>query len=153
MKPQFNLLCALAALLALVPAMRAQSAKVTQSSSFSNDVSAEVTFSGSVTGVLNKAATGMMNGSHLLIMSPSGAMDISLGPYALIGKGALSVQLGSKIKITGVTKTFDGRPVLLARTVTFGDRIYTIRTEHGVALSPMARERVENASAEDGGAR
>jgi len=153
MRPQFKQLCALAGLLALVPLMQAQSAKSAQSSFFSYDISEEVTVRGRVTGVLNKAALGLMNGSHLLIASPSGATDVSLGPYGLVGKGALSVQLGSQVEIIGVMKTFGGRPVLLARRVTFGDRIYRIRTEHGIALSPMAKERVENASAENGGVR
>jgi hypothetical protein len=153
MKPQLKLLCALAGLLALVPAIQAQSAKSTRSSSFSYDVSEEVSVSGSVTGVLTRAGTGMVNGSHLLIATPAGTMDVSLGPYGLVGKGALSAQLGSPVEITGVMKMFGGKPVLLARTVTFEDRMYRIRTEHGVALSPMARERAENASAENGGAR
>lgn len=153
MKAQFKLLFAVAGLIALVPAMQAQSAKSTRSSSFSYDASEEVTVCGSVTGVLAKAGAGMMNGSHLLIASPSGATDVSLGPYGLVGKGALSVQLGFQVKAAGVMKTFDGKPVLLARTVAFGDLVYRIRTDHGVALSPTARERVENASTENGGVR
>lgn len=139
-------------LLALLPSIQGQTAKSSANFPFRYDISEEVTVSGSVTGVLTKASKGMMNGSHLLIATPSGSMDVSLGAYGLTGKNAVAVKLGERVEVTGVMKTLNGKPVLMARTVTARDQVYPIRNEHGVAMSPQARERARSVSALDGGA-
>lgn len=140
-------------LVALLPSLHGQTAKSSPSFPFRYDISEEATVSGSVTGVLTKAAKGMMNGSHVILATPSGSIDVSLGAYGLIGKGALAVRLGEQIAVTGIVKTVNAKPVLMARSISAGDKTYLIRTEHGVAMSPLARERVGSASVVDGGAR
>lgn len=140
-------------LIALMPSMQSQTAKGSTDFPFRYDISEEVTISGSVTGVFTKAPKGMMNGSHLLIATPSGSIDVSLGAYGLIGKDALAVKLGEQVEIVGVMKTLKNRPVLMARTVTAGDQAYLIRNTHGVAMSPQARERARSVTIPDGGAR
>lgn len=138
-------------LIALLSGMQGQIIR-SQSLPFRYDVSEEVTVRGSVTGVLTKAAKGMMNGSHLLLATPSGSLDVSLGAYGLIGEDALAVKLGEQVEVIGVMKTLNTRSVLMARTVTAGDRVYPIRNQHGIAMSPQARERARRASVPDGGA-
>jgi hypothetical protein len=140
-------------LVALAPAIHGQTAKSSPGLPFLYDSSEEITVSGSVTGVLTKASKGMMNGSHLLILTPSGAIDVSLGAYGLVGRDAVTANLGDQAEVTGVMKTLNTKPVLMARTVTVRDHVYAIRNEHGIAMSPQARERVRSASAPDGGAR
>lgn len=139
-------------LVALLPSIQAQTAKSPQSYPFYYDISDEVTLSGAVTGVLAKAPAGMMNGSHLLVATPSGAVDASLGAYGLIGKGALSVKLGEQVAVTGVMKSLNGKPVFMARTVTAEGKVYPIRNERGIAMSPLARERARSGMAHNGGA-
>jgi hypothetical protein len=140
-------------LIALLPSMQSQAATSTSSFPFRYDTSEEVTVRGSVTAVLTKAPKGMMNGSHLLLATLSGPIDVSLGAYALIGKDALTVRLGEQVEVIGVMKTLNTKSVLMARTVTAGDHVYPIRSEHGIAMSTQARERARRASAPDGGAR
>ncbi len=106
---------------------------------FSYDVTREVTLNGTVSSVLLKPAPGMVVGSHLLLTSPTGRVDVSLGRFGLRGRGALSIAAGQQIEVTGVMKTLKDQPVFLARTIKVGSQIYTIRSEHGVEVSPQAR--------------
>jgi len=108
---------------------------------FQYDIAREVTLTGTVSSVLTKAAPGMIAGSHLLIATPSGPVGASLGRFGLRGYGAVSVAIGQQIEATGVMRTIKDKPVFLVRTVKVGGEVYTIRNEHGVLLSPQARER------------
>ena len=105
------------------------------------DVSQEVTLSGKVSGVLARPAPGMIMGSHLLLTTVSGPVDASLGRWGLLGRDALSVTPGQQVEVTGVMKTLKNKKVFVARIVKIGDKIYSMRNEHGIPLSPQARER------------
>jgi hypothetical protein len=116
----------------------------------SYDASKEVTLNGTVLSVLAKPSPGMVMGSHLLLTTPSGPVDASLGRFGLMGKGALSVAPGQQVEVTGVMKTVKDKQVFLARTVKVGGEVYTIRNEHGFAVSPQARERANRKTAGEG---
>ena len=123
--------------------VHAQTAPVTTrvAGPFSYDVTQEVTLEGTVTTVLPHPAPGMIVGSHLLLSTSSGPVDISLGTLALRGKDAFFAQPGQHVEATGVMKTLRDQQVFLARTVEVGDKIYAIRNVHGIPLSPQSRER------------
>jgi hypothetical protein len=80
-------------------------------------------------------------GSHLLLTTVSGPVDASLGRWGLLGRDALSVTPGQQVEVTGVMKTLKNKKVFVARIVKIGDKIYSMRNEHGIPLSPQARER------------
>jgi hypothetical protein len=117
---------------------------------FSYDASKEVTLNGTVLSVLAKPSPGMVMGSHLLLTTPSGPVDASLGRFGLMGKGALSVAPGQQVEVTGVMKTVKDKQIFLARTVKVGGEVYTIRNEHGFPVSPQARERANRKTAGEG---
>lgn len=114
------------------------------------DVSKEVTLSGTIATVLTRPAPGMMMGSHLLLTTVSGRVDASLGNWGLKGKGALSVTMGQQVEVTGVMKTFKDNQVFLVRSVRVGGQVYTVRNEHGIPISPRARERASGKTAQKG---
>ncbi len=114
------------------------------------EMTAEVTLHGRVSSVLTTAAPGMIPGAHLLLATPSGSVDASLGRYGLRGRGAVSVASGQKIDATGVIKTMNNRTVFLVRTLKVGDEVYRLRSEHGVLLSPQARQRSAQKIAQNG---
>lgn len=114
----------------------------TSSGPSSYDVSKEVTLNGTVTSLLGKPEPGMVMGAHLVIATSSGPVDASLGQWALVGRGALSVSVGQQVAVTGVMKTIRNQQVFLARTVKADGEVFTIRNEHGLALSPQTRERL-----------
>lgn len=114
------------------------------------DVTKEVTLSGTVSSVIQKWSPGMIPGAHLLLTTSSGIVDASLGKFGLEGKGALSVTAGQPVEVTGVMKTLRDRQVFVTRTVTLGGRVYTMRNEHGIAVSPQGRERAGRQAAQKG---
>jgi len=154
MKKLFSGLCALFLLCYVAPLspLQAQTAAVVTKPSgpYGYDVSEEVVLNGAVSLVLAKPSQGMVTGSHLLLTTLSGPVDVSLGAFGLRGQGALSVAAGQQVNVTGVMKTLKGQQVFLARTVKVGERIYAIRNEHGIPVSPQARERVIKKTALNG---
>jgi hypothetical protein len=105
------------------------------------DVTREVTLTATVSSVLRHAGTGMIAGSHLLLATPSGTIDASLGKFGLQRSAVAATISGQSVEVTGVMKALKAKPVFLVRRLKIGDETYTIRDEHGVVLSPQARER------------
>lgn len=125
-----------------IPTSSQSSAAVANSAHpFRYDLSRETTISGTVSSVLKTAQPGMIFGSHLLLQTTSGTVDASLGRFAMVGPGALSVSAGQQVTLTGVTNTIKGKPVFLARTVRVGTEVHTIRNERGLEFSPQSRQR------------
>ena len=153
MKHLLGGLCALALLTLISPlATQAQTgAMETRHAAPYYDVSKEVTLTGTVSSVVTKPSEGMIAGSHLLLATKSGAVDASLGSFGLEGKGALSVTEGQQIEVTGVMKTLRDKQVFVVRTVKAGGQVYLIRNEHGIAVSPRARERAGQKTGFEGG--
>jgi hypothetical protein len=114
------------------------------------DIAQEVTLTGTVSRVLTEAAPGMIVGSHLLLATSSGPVDACLGRFGLRGYGAVSVAAGQQIEATGVMKTIKYKPVFLVRIVKVGGEVYTIRNQHGVLLSPQARQRASQSTGPKG---
>lgn len=153
-KPMMRALFTLTFMLLLLSALflsqpsLAQTAPVvtTEAGPLNYDPSKEITINGTVASVLTKPSPGMLGGSHLLLSTLSGPMDVSLGAFGMRGKGALSVAAGEQIAVTGVVKTFKGTQVFLARMVMAAGQSYAIRNAHGIPITPQARERAtENA--------
>jgi hypothetical protein len=108
------------------------------------DARQEQLLSGTVAALLPQPSTGMIAGSHLLLTTTNGTMDVSLGTFALRGKDALSVSAAESIEVIGVMRSFNGKPLFLARAVTVRDHTYAIRNEHGIPVTPKARERASD---------
>lgn len=143
---------ALLLLMMIVPRLRAQTeADVPTAKPLGYDITEEVTVSGAVTAFLSKAPKGMVGGSHLLLSTAEGALDVSVGTLGL-GKQALAIGAGKIVAVTGVMRTLNDRQVLLARVVKLGNQVYLIRTKQGIVLSPLARKHAANEAAQDGGA-
>ncbi len=104
------------------------------------DLSKEVTLSGTVSTVLHNAPRGMAWGSHLLMETASGRVDASLGRWALEGKGALSVSVGQQVEVTGIMRTLKDKEVFVARTVKVNGKVYAVRDQHGMSVSPQTRQ-------------
>lgn len=114
------------------------------------DITKETTIRGAVSSVLPRHSAGTIPGAHLLLSTASGEVDASLGRWGLQGKGALSVRVGQQVELTGIMKTIRAKEVFVARTVKVGSRVYTIRNQHGIAVSPQARGRIAHQTVEKG---
>jgi len=140
----------LAGLLFAILAVPLSAQPATHSSPF-YDVTKEIKLSGTVSSVLAKPLPEMIVGSHLVFATETGVVDASLGRWGLQGKGALSVVPGQQVEVTGVMKTLNGAQVFIARTVKVGGQVYLIRNEHGVSMSPQARDRASQNAAQKAG--
>jgi hypothetical protein len=123
-------------------------AQINSTRPFHYDVSEEVTLSGTVTSVLAQPAPGMMMGTHALLTTASGSVDISLGNATFSGRDAVNIQAGEIIEVTGVKKTIKNQEVFLARVVKSNGHVYNIRNEHGFLAGKPGRK---SASARKGG--
>ena len=153
MKQLFAGICSLALLTLISPLtpVQAQTRAVeTRPAAPYYDVNREVTLTATVSSVLRTPTPGMIMGSHLLLATASGEVDASLGRWGLQGKGALSVAAGEQVEVTGVMKTLMDKPVFVARTVRIGGQVYTLRNEHGIQMSPQARQRAGQKPAQFG---
>ena len=148
MRRRFTDLCALALVVGIFFPPDAQAQTVAAASQtarpFTYGASREVTLTGKVLSVLAKPAPGMIMGSHLLLETPDGLVDASLGRFGLRGAGAVSVAAGQRVEVTGVMKIMKDKQVVLVRTVKVGSEIYTVRNEHGFPVSPQSRERAKS---------
>jgi len=146
MNPRRSAICALALLAGALCAealcqAREAPTKSSNVESLAYDPAGEVTLNGTVASLIPQGSAGTIAGAHLLLTTLSGALDVSLGRFSLIGKGALSIAAGQQAEITGVMKTFGGKPIFLARSLRVGDRDYAIKNEHGLPITPQARNR------------
>ena len=116
------------------------------------DITQEMTFTGTVSGVLNASAHGTKKAgaSHVIVQTSSGKVEADLGRYAMRGQGALTVTPGQLIQLTGVMKTVRGQQVVIARLVQANGKVYKIRNEHGFVYQPAARKN-QTKSATKGG--
>jgi hypothetical protein len=134
------------------PAQAQTAGKTATAQPFHYDAGKEVTLSGKVAKVLAKAEPGMMAGAHLVLETPAGLVDASLGRFSFEGKGALTIVAGQPVEATGVMRTINSSQILVVRTVVLDGEAYVIRNEHGFAISPQARERGSGKTNRDGGA-
>lgn len=130
------LLCSLLLAISAVPLL----AQPTHEAHPLYDITKEVTLSGTVSTVLEKAAPGMAWGSHLVIDTTSGKVDASLGRWGLAGKDALHVTPGQQVEVIGIMKTISDKTFFMVRTVKVNGKVYTIRNQHGAEISPQTRK-------------
>jgi DNA/RNA endonuclease YhcR with UshA esterase domain len=116
------------------------------------DVSREVTLTGTVTSVVKTTTSEMkmLGGSHLIVQTKSGSVDASLGGFAMRGKGALSINEGERVQVTGVVKIVKGKEVLLTRLVQANGHQYVVRNEHGFVVTHAAHSGAAKSGAEGG---
>lgn len=133
----------------LITVVRASAQSSRNSAPMYYDIAQEATLSGTVTNVLGKSTPGTFPGAHLTLATPGGSYDVSLGLFALIGEGALAVSQGQQVEITGISKTFHGKTIFLARVVRVGNNVYAVRNAHGLQVPPKSHERA-NQEAQDG---
>jgi hypothetical protein len=105
------------------------------------DSSKEITLQGTISSVLRKAEPGMMFGSHLMLSTAHGSVDAHIGPWVLNGANANVLHAGDSVTVVGLTTTFNGRSVLLARLIQVGGQTITVRTKTGFLVPAGAADR------------
>jgi hypothetical protein len=97
----------------------------------------ETTFTGTIDQVVAGHTAGSPAGLHLLVNTPNGVVDASLGSY-VSAEVQQSLAKGAAVQLSGVTRSIDGAQYLLTRTLTVAGHATSIRNEHGFLIHPRA---------------
>jgi hypothetical protein len=97
----------------------------------------ETTFTGTIDQVVAGHSAGSPAGLHVLVNSPKGVIDASLGSY-VSAEVQHAIAKGAAVQLSGVTRTIDGTDYLLTRTLTVAGHSTNIRNEHGFLIHPRA---------------
>jgi hypothetical protein len=96
------------------------------------DPSTVVTVTGTVTGESRVDRGRGHSGVHLAVKTADGEIPVHLGPDFWVDKQSLKVAKGDEITVKGSRITFDGKPALIAQTVTKGGNTLALRDGAGV---------------------
>ena len=98
----------------------------------------EITVTGTIQQVVSEPAPGRPQGLNLVLTTPQGAVDVSVGPY-LTSDVKDSLSTGQPVQIAGFVRTVNGQNYLLARELTIAGRQVTVRNEHGFLVRSQSR--------------
>jgi hypothetical protein len=148
----FLWVCGLAVLLMPFGA-KAQSAipSNNQLSSPVYDLNKEIKIQGTIEKIVSSTNGGPV-GSHVLVSTADGMIDVHLGASAAVSAKNLGLSTGQNIEITGMMATMGGNSVLLARILTTSSHIYMLRNEHGVPVRSLVPRGASSLSSSQKGA-
>lgn len=104
----------------------------------------EVTITGTVDEVQQITGTGPngqrwscprgWTGTHLILKTDGGTLPVHVGPSAYLASKNFSIAKGDKLTILGSKVQFQGSSVLIAKEITKGSEILTLRNSAGFPL-------------------
>ena len=118
------------------------------------DKAHEVTLTGTIAAVNEKAPRNSPVGLHLMLSAPQGQVDAHLGPY--MTKATIeALHTGIPVQIVGAMETVHGKQYLLARQIIFSGRLVQVRSENGFLMQEHSAKSLhrDQKSGVKGGAR
>jgi len=76
-------------------------------------------------------------GSHIAVKEEgagTGVVEVHLGPVAYLKEYGITIKPGDLVTIVGVRVVFDGKPAMLAKTITVERDTYAFRNSKGTPL-------------------
>jgi hypothetical protein len=131
-----SLVCGLALLLLPFGATAQTAVNSTQLSWPVYDINKEIKVQGTIEKI-GSNTSGSSLGSHLLVQTPEGVVDVNLGASMAVSAKNLGLSVGESINITGMMATLGGNSVLLARILTTSNHIYMLRNERGAPVRSL----------------
>jgi hypothetical protein len=125
------LLLAFLAATALVP----QEKNALASRGYAYDQANQQTFAGTVVEAkdYNCPVSGTV-GSHITVKSDSTSMEVHLAPASFMKQYEIIIHNGDRVSVLGSKITYDGKPALIARSVTVGRDTFNFRDPKGAPL-------------------
>jgi len=96
------------------------------------DPKSELTVKGDVQDVQQQAGKRSWSGTHLILNTETGTLDVHVGPSSYIAQKQFSFAKGDKIEVVGSKVTVSGKEVLLAREITKDGKTLVLRNAQGV---------------------
>jgi hypothetical protein len=143
--------CGLIATLLPLSANAQTVASSAQLSSPIYDLSKEIKFQGTIDKI-QSSTSGSPMGTHLLVLTRQGMVDVHLGASAAVSPKNLGLSVGESIDVTGMMATVGGNPVLLARILTTSNHIYMLRNERGVPIRSLTPRAASSSTSSEKGA-
>jgi hypothetical protein len=98
------------------------------------NIANDVSLQGTVLKYTENSATPPI-GTHVLLQTFSGNVDVHLGDARLLHLTKLSITPGSNIRFVGQMNTEGSKQIFLARLVQVGSQVLAVRNEHGFLIS------------------
>lgn len=92
----------------------------------------ETTVKGTVEQVKTMQGRRGSGGTHLDLKSDSGTFDVHLGPSSFVVSRGFTFAKGDQIEVTGSKVKFQDLDAIIAREVTKGDKVLTLRNAQGI---------------------
>lgn len=106
------------------------------------DAAHEITVNGTVKEIVTRHALGTAPGMHLLVSGADGVVDAHVGSF-LTEETRAALHEGLPVQIVGAMQELHGKQFLLARQITFGGRMVTVRSRTGFLVREVHRPRRE----------
>ncbi|MGE3511788.1 MAG: hypothetical protein AB7N65_23220 [Vicinamibacterales bacterium] len=105
------------------------------------DPATETTITGPVTDIQTQQGPGRRAAVHLVVQSLSGPILVHVGPVDWLAAHGYAFAKGESVTVVGAMATVNDEPVMLARQITRGSSVMTLRNDAGIALWAKARGR------------
>ena len=97
------------------------------------DAKREVVVQGTVLS-FPEDSTSRPTGAHALVQTPTGNVDVHLGPSSYLRANHFSLAAGESVRFVGAMSATDSGTILLARTGQKGSQVVTIRSPQGFLI-------------------
>jgi hypothetical protein len=108
------------------------------------NLATEVTINGTVDDVRQMSTTGAAGkawrcprgwtGTHLMLKTDTGALAVHVGPSAYLASKNFSIAKGDKLTILGSRVQYQGSDFLVAKEITKGNEVLTLRNSAGFPM-------------------
>lgn len=94
--------------------------------------SRETTVKGTVEEVKQVSGRHGWNGTHLMLKTEAGQMDVHVGPSSYISRQGFSFAKGDQVEVLGSQVKMGGSDALIAREIKKDDKTLTLRNAQGI---------------------
>lgn len=98
------------------------------------DLKTETTVQGTIEDVQQHAGKHGWMGTHIILKTSAESLEVHVGPSSYIAEKQFSFAKGDSLSIVGSRVTIDGKPALIAREITKGGKVLTLRNASGIPL-------------------
>jgi hypothetical protein len=115
--------------------------------------SSDVALTSIIQEVVPNHASGIPPGLHIMLGTPQGVLDASVGPY-LAADVQQALVAGKQVQAFGQVKTIHEQKYLLVRQLVLDGKPIVVRNDHGSLIRTRSQERTHTQSSlnnQDGG--
>lgn len=96
------------------------------------DVKTEATLTGTIEDIQQQHCMGKGMGTHLVLKTQSETVEICVGPSAYVQEKGFSFAKGEQVEVIGSRVKNSGKDFIVARQVTKGSEVLTLRNGQGI---------------------